>query len=147
MQLYISFRNPFNQKLLHCLATDHWARGFLVINLWEIKRWDAGGLYSRSCNIVVLNSGNSDWNKRESDVGPMLTVIAKHALVTYKPISDRILTARFWSRKRNISVAHLMNVSIIFRYRAGETPSIRKWMQFRGGFPKVSCDAAKRSWR
>lgn len=61
-------------------------------------------LYSWDMSDKIGGSGKHVCNEPESGVGLMHTVMEISALITWAPVSDRILLARFHSRIRNTSV-------------------------------------------
>ncbi|XP_043063190.1 craniofacial development protein 2-like [Drosophila yakuba] len=63
-------------------------------------RWAGSGETTTLDSNLVLHSGNSDG--RRYGVGIFVSKCIKKALVSWKPISDRIMTARFRCRARYI---------------------------------------------
>ena len=65
-------------------------------------RWLGSGVYS-SGSTVFLYSGK-DEGSRYAGVGFMLSKTIYSSLISWKPISERLIVARFSSRVRNISI-------------------------------------------
>lgn len=77
-------------------------------------RWTESGektvnvnLNNEDVKLSIIFSCKPATEERSSGVGLMLTPAAKRSLIEWKPISDRILLARFKSKVRNISIVHV----------------------------------------
>ena len=68
-------------------------------------RWLGSGIYTSPVDSnVFLYSGKEEGSARTAGVGIMLTKTAYSSLMSWEPISERFITARFRSRVRNISI-------------------------------------------
>ncbi|KAJ8707850.1 hypothetical protein PYW07_011527 [Mythimna separata] len=75
-----------------------------ILGLSEVRRHGFGELRT-SRGLTLLYSGKeNEEDVREYGVGLLLSNVAKKSLVDWKPISDRIMYARFNSRVRKISI-------------------------------------------
>ncbi|KAJ8709293.1 hypothetical protein PYW07_009119 [Mythimna separata] len=75
-----------------------------ILGLSEVRRHGFGELRT-SRGLTLLYSGKeNEADVREYGVGLLLSNVAKKSLVDWKPISDRIMYARFNSRVRKISI-------------------------------------------
>nr|XP_032527792.1 craniofacial development protein 2-like [Danaus plexippus plexippus] len=75
-----------------------------ILGLSEVRRNGFGEL-RMSGGLTFLYSGKEDEEgARENGVGFLLSDTAKKSLLDWKPISERIITARFNSRARKITV-------------------------------------------
>ena len=74
---------------------------FDILGLAEM-RWTASG-EMHDCKVIW--SGNEQ--KHEAGVGFPLSKRAREALLGYKPVSDRVLVARFQARPFNMSVVQV----------------------------------------
>lgn len=75
-----------------------------IIGLSEVRRNGFGELRT-SRGLTFLYSGKEDEEDvRENGVGFLLADAAKKSLLDWKPISERIITARFNSKARKITV-------------------------------------------
>lgn len=75
-----------------------------ILGLSEV-RWNGAGEYkSPTGDTIFLYSGKEIGSNHESGVGLLLTTESHRSLMSWKPISDRIITARFKSRVRNVSL-------------------------------------------
>ena len=77
-----------------------------IIGVCE-SRWNTFGKVTTSSGETYLYSGN----EREEDahthgVGLLLSKDAAKSLIEWEPVSDRIITARFTSKGRNITIIH-----------------------------------------
>jgi len=70
---------------------------FDILELAEM-RWTASR-EMHGCKVII--SGNEQ--KHESGVGFLLSKRAREALLGYKPVSDRVMVARFQARPLNMS--------------------------------------------
>lgn len=61
-------------------------------------------VFSAFCGTVLLYFGEPDESKCELGVGLVLTAIARPTFIPYDPGSDMILTTRFQSKMRSISI-------------------------------------------
>ena len=68
-------------------------------------RWNTSGKMTTATGEMVLYSGKANANDiHEMGVGFVLTREAAASLIKWEPVSARIVTARFHSRWRNVSV-------------------------------------------
>ncbi|CAH2098177.1 unnamed protein product [Euphydryas editha] len=75
-----------------------------ILGLSEVRRNGFGELRTFR-GLTLLYSGKEDEeDTRECGVGFLLSDVAKRGLLDWKPISDRIITARFYTKARKISV-------------------------------------------
>ncbi|KAJ8724077.1 hypothetical protein PYW07_008057 [Mythimna separata] len=75
-----------------------------VLGLSEVRRNGFGEMRT-SKGLTLLYSGKeSEEDVHEYGVGLLLSNAAKKSLVDWKPISDRIMYARFSSKARTISI-------------------------------------------
>jgi len=74
---------------------------FDLLGLAEM-RWTASG-EMHGCKVI--SSGNEQ--KHEAGVGFLLSKRAREALLGYKPVSDRVMVARFLARPFNMSVVQV----------------------------------------
>lgn len=75
-----------------------------ILGLSEVRRNGFGELRT-SRGLTLLYSGKEDENDtREHGVGFLLSDVARRGLLDWKPISDRIITARFYTRARKVSI-------------------------------------------
>ncbi|XP_039291250.1 craniofacial development protein 2-like [Nilaparvata lugens] len=76
-----------------------------VLGLSEVRWFDFGELKT-SDGLTLLYSGwpEEDGAVHRDGVGILLTTKARQSLMDWKPVSERIITARFNSKIRNISV-------------------------------------------
>jgi len=82
----------------------HFKLGILCLS--ETKRRGNGEELSSTGKTVLLNSGEdlNQTGQRIGGVGIMLTKEARASLIDWKPINNRLMTARFRSRVRNITI-------------------------------------------
>lgn len=84
---------------------------------FQRSKLDILDLSSHSCHTYVsLYSGKPSGSRSEAVVGLFLTTTAIHALLTWKPVFDRNLTARFWPK--------LMSIIIVQCYPPTKTSDI-----------------------
>lgn len=76
--------------------------GMLILGMCE-TRWPDSGEFRTSDGLTFLYSGKETAEVRSSGVGLLLSKEARKALIEWKPHSDRILTARFRTRARNLT--------------------------------------------
>ena len=75
-----------------------------ILGLSEIK-WNGFGEITTQEGNVLIYSGQKDENRtRRAGVGILMTNRAKKGLMDWKPISERIITARFKTKVRNITI-------------------------------------------
>lgn len=74
-----------------------------LLGLSEI-RWPGNGELRLNNGNYLLYSGNNDDDTREKGVGLILTKEMRKSLNNWQPISERIITARFKTRARNLSI-------------------------------------------
>ena len=77
-----------------------------IIGVCE-SRWNTSGKDTTSYGETYLYSGN----EREEDshthgVGQLLSKNAAKSFIEWEPVSERIITARFTSKGRNITIIH-----------------------------------------
>lgn len=73
-----------------------------VLGICEI-RWKGSGERRTSTGEYLLYSGKPEGETHHSGVGFMLTRATKQCLLDWQPVSDRIITARFKTRSRNLT--------------------------------------------
>ncbi|CAG9127121.1 unnamed protein product [Plutella xylostella] len=75
-----------------------------ILGLSE-TRWNGFGEESADYGTTLLYSGKEDEGaSKEYGVGLLLSRSAKNSLLDWKPISERIIVARFASRVRKVTV-------------------------------------------
>lgn len=75
-----------------------------ILGLGGVRSCDSGELSFPSCSVTLLYSAKPDGNKRESGLRLMFTATTTDALITWEPVLDRVLNARFRSGMSNISI-------------------------------------------
>ncbi|XP_046686856.1 craniofacial development protein 2-like [Homalodisca vitripennis] len=75
----------------------------LLLGLSEV-RWTGAGEKRMEKGDVLLYSGKDEGEAHTSGVGIMINKQARKGLIEWNPISDRIITARFVSRVRKVSI-------------------------------------------
>ncbi|XP_022838074.1 uncharacterized protein LOC111365110 [Spodoptera litura] len=75
-----------------------------ILGLSEVRRNGFGELRTPGGLTLLYSGKESEEDLREHGVGLLLSNAAKKSLMDWKPISDRIVYARFTSRARNISI-------------------------------------------
>jgi Reverse transcriptase (RNA-dependent DNA polymerase)/Domain of unknown function (DUF6451) len=78
-----------------------------VLGLCEHRWADSGEIRIPNSGISFLFSGKPLAEKRESGVGLMLSASSRSALRSWIPVSDRILTARFRTRARHVTIVQV----------------------------------------
>lgn len=73
-----------------------------LMGLSEV-RWNGHGEHITSSNELLLFSGKDQGQPHESGVGFLLNESAKKALLSWEPVSDRLITARFNTKFKKIS--------------------------------------------
>lgn len=74
-----------------------------ILGLSE-TRWNGNGELAVVSGETLLYSGKDMNEAHESGVGILITKTAKKSLIDWSPINDRIITARFFSKIRKITV-------------------------------------------
>lgn len=75
-----------------------------ILGLSE-TRWNGFGEQFADCGTTLLYSGKEDEGaSKEYGVGLLLSRSAKNSLLDWKPVSERIIVARFASRVRKVTV-------------------------------------------
>ena len=92
-----------------------------ILGLSEI-RWKEFGMFKTNSEHLLLYSGVSDENIHRDGVGLLMTKACHNCLIDWHPISERIMTARFKAKIRNIS--------IIQCYAPTENSELRKKTEF-----------------
>ena len=78
--------------------------GLKVLGLCE-TRWIQAGQSKLSTGELILYSGHSEANAHHTEgVGIMLSMEAQKALISWEPISSRIITAQFKTKDRRIKL-------------------------------------------
>jgi hypothetical protein len=75
-----------------------------ILGLSEIRWLGKGEYRSPSGEAILLYSGKEEGSKRESGVGLLLTKETQKSLMSWEAVNDRIITARFHSRVRNVTI-------------------------------------------
>ncbi|XP_025996626.2 uncharacterized protein LOC105203684 [Solenopsis invicta] len=67
-------------------------------------RWNDSGEHMAAGGETIIFSGKPSGEAHESVVGMILSKTAKLCLLNWKPISDRLITARFRTHARNLTI-------------------------------------------
>lgn len=85
------------------IATEMQKNNIIVLGLCE-TRWPDSGQITLTSGAKILYSGQEGEDDRHTvGVGIMLAKRAQEALIEWKPISPRIILARFRSKARNVT--------------------------------------------
>ena len=76
-----------------------------IIGVCE-SRWNTFGKVTTSSGETYLYSGNEKEDAHTHGVGLLLSKDAAKSLIEWEPFSERIITARFTSKGRNITIIH-----------------------------------------
>ena len=80
--------------------------GLAILRVSE-TRWTGSGMVQLASRETVLYSGLADYNApHEKGVALILSKEAKKSLKEWKPIPERIVTARFDSKCQNTTIIH-----------------------------------------
>lgn len=74
-----------------------------ILGLSEI-RWPGSGEHTLPNGDLLIFSGKPESEKRASGVGILISKDYKRGLIDWKPVSDRIITAKFRTRFRNVNI-------------------------------------------
>lgn len=94
-------RTMFESGKLEQVSREMERYKLAIIGLSE-TRWNGFGEFRLRDGKTLLYSGKEEGENHESGVGILLTREARRSLLEWKPISDRIITAQFKTRVRNI---------------------------------------------
>ena len=78
------------------VANEMRMNGIEILGISE-SRWTGSGEVKLATGETVIYSGRED-DIHERGVAIMMTKAIRHTLIDWKPISDRIITARFYSK-------------------------------------------------
>lgn len=73
-----------------------------ILGLSE-TRWPDSGEFNLQNGDILLYSGKPEGEPRESGVGIMISKHLKRSLIHWAPVSNRIITARFKTKFRNVN--------------------------------------------
>lgn len=105
-----------------------------IVGLSEI-RWPGKGEIRTDGDKTLMYSGREESEARASGVGLLISKRAKQCLLEWNPVSDRIITARFQSKVRKITViqcyapterAEMENKTLFYNTLSGVTDKINK---------------------
>ncbi|CAH8847376.1 unnamed protein product [Trichobilharzia szidati] len=74
-----------------------------VLGICE-SRWNGCGLTTLSTGESIIYSGHPDYNHEHTEGVAMMSPVAAKALMQWEPISPRIMTARFNSEGRKVTI-------------------------------------------
>lgn len=75
-----------------------------IMGLSEIRWLGSGEYRSPTGSTVLLYSGKEMGSTHESGVGLLITPQTRQSIISWQPVSDRIISARFQSKMRNITI-------------------------------------------
>lgn len=75
-----------------------------ILGLSEVRWLDHGETTTRGGGIFLYSGPTGEGAEHRAGVGILINRAARRSLIEWKPISDRLLTARFKSKIRNISI-------------------------------------------
>ena len=85
------------------IATEMQKNNIIVLGLCEIRWPDSGQLTLTSGEKILYSGQEGEDDRHTGGVGIMLAKRAQEALIEWKPISPRIILARFRSKTRNVT--------------------------------------------
>lgn len=75
-----------------------------ILGLSEVRWLDHGEMTTREGGTFLYSGPTGEGAEHRAGVGILLTRTSRRSLIEWKPVSDRLLTARFKSKIRNISI-------------------------------------------
>ncbi|CAG4959526.1 unnamed protein product [Colias eurytheme] len=101
---YWNVRTIYDDSRLAQAENEMLRYNLQILGLSEVRRNGFGEMRT-SQGLTLLYSGKEDVDdSREYGVGFLLTEAAKRSLLDWRPVSERIITARFNSRVRKITI-------------------------------------------